>query len=319
MVFSLSVSQAAATLAATFVGLRVGLFNTSAVNAIMLVIVVSLVLSSFAATRFGPRVPRPPIESDRVGRTVLVHVDATSDDLVLPDLAARLARVDGGVVRPLAVVVPGSSAPTAEQTRRIEHEIAGFGVDAKLDVRHDRSLEDGVANAAASYESSLILVRNPGAMLSLAGSPNELVRRVEVPVALVRPGDAVPQRVVLALGQVHATRPRSAVLSAVAVVVRLVRSGLPGTVLCEHELEPELRTALIGCTFVADPAPAWLTSSAGPSDLVVVPGGRLGAIGSARAERRASQRGASIVVVTDREALEVPADGSAIASPLTAG
>ena len=75
VVFSLSVSQAAATLAATFVGLRLGLFDSSAVNAIMLVIVVSLILSSFAASHFSPRVPRPPIEAEQVGRSVLVLVE----------------------------------------------------------------------------------------------------------------------------------------------------------------------------------------------------------------------------------------------------
>ena len=109
VVFSLSVSQAAATLAATFVGLRLGLFDTSAVNAIMLVIVVSLILSSVAASHFSPRVPRPPIEAEQVGRSVLVLVERAAARDVLPAIAARLAQADGGVVRPVSWSPPAPS------------------------------------------------------------------------------------------------------------------------------------------------------------------------------------------------------------------
>jgi Kef-type K+ transport system membrane component KefB len=319
VVFSLSVSQAAATLAATFVGLRLGLFDTSAVNAIMLVIVVSLVLSSFAASHFSPRVPRPPIEAEQVGRSVLVLVERAAERDVLPVIAARLAQADGGVIRPVFVMTPGSEPLTAQQTRDIEHEIAGLRVDAKIDVRHDRSLEDGVAHAAASFESSLVLMRSPGTIESLAGSPDDLVRRVEAPVALVTTAGEAPQRVVLPLDPTNVTRPRSAVQAAVAVTARLVRSGLPGVVVCEHELAPDLRNLLGGVTEVRASVASWLTDSVGPSDVVVVPGGRGGVATGARAERRAEQRGATVVIVTDREALDMRSDGSSIAAPLTAG
>ena len=58
--FSLTVAQTAATLAATFVGYDLGLFTINVVNAVMLLILVSLLASSIAANRFGKRVPRPP-------------------------------------------------------------------------------------------------------------------------------------------------------------------------------------------------------------------------------------------------------------------
>ena len=77
--FSLSVAQAAATLAATFVGLRIGLLDTSAVNAIMLVIIVSLVASSVTARRFGALVPVPRADEGRLGRCVVVHVEDPND------------------------------------------------------------------------------------------------------------------------------------------------------------------------------------------------------------------------------------------------
>jgi len=46
LIFSLSVAQTAATLAATFVGLKLGLFDTSVVNAVMIVIVAGVLASS---------------------------------------------------------------------------------------------------------------------------------------------------------------------------------------------------------------------------------------------------------------------------------
>ena len=221
-------------------------------------------------------------------------------------------------MRPVFVVTPDSEPLTAQQTPAIEHEIAGLRVDAKVDVRHDRSLEDGVAHAAASFESSLILMRSPGTMESLAGSTDDLVRRVEAPVALATASGVAPQRVVLPLDPTHATRPRSAVQAAVAVTTRLVRSGLPGVVVCEHDLDADLRNVLDGVTEVRASVAAWLTDSVGPSDIVVVPGGRGGAATSARAERRAEHRGATVLIVTDREALDMRSEGSSMTTPLTA-
>ena len=74
VVFGLSVAQAAATLAATFVGLEIGLFTTSTVNAVMIVIVVSLILASVFATRSGAKMPKPEMDTTRFGRVVLANV-----------------------------------------------------------------------------------------------------------------------------------------------------------------------------------------------------------------------------------------------------
>ena len=319
VVFSLSVSRAAATLAATFVGLQLGLFDTSTVNAIMLVIVLSLVASSITATMFGLRVPRPPMEIERVGRSVLVQFKLDGPSALLPELAARLARVDGGVVRPLYVVTPGAEAPSTQQTHAINHDIAGLGIDASLDVRYDRSWEDGLANAAASYASSLIIVRSDASRI---GSPvidaSTLRRDVVVPMATIRPAADVPARVVLVLAAGHATRPRPIVMIAISVAVRLGRSGLPAVVVCDHNLEPSLRAAIGNLTLLSEPVLDWIDAALAPTDLAIVPGGRPGGSATTRVERRAVSRGASVMVLTDPEEVDVAADASSVAAPLTA-
>ncbi len=55
-VFGLTVAQAAATLAATRVGFQIGLFGERVVNAVLILIVVSLLLASGFATTAGRRV-----------------------------------------------------------------------------------------------------------------------------------------------------------------------------------------------------------------------------------------------------------------------
>ena len=111
VVFSLTVPQAAATLAATLVGLRIGLFDESTVNAVMVLIAVSLIVASAAATFFGARVPRPSVDASRLARSVLVDVDPTEPDDRAVGIAARLAWVDGGVIRPVVVVGDGAARP----------------------------------------------------------------------------------------------------------------------------------------------------------------------------------------------------------------
>ncbi|MPY91638.1 MAG: hypothetical protein GEV08_00835 [Acidimicrobiia bacterium] len=190
VVFSLSVAQAAATLAATFVGLEIGLLSTSAVNAIMLLIVVSLVVSSATATVFGGRVPRPPVESSRLGRSVLVQI--VPDEPVGPSmrLAARLAEADGGVVRPVMVVGEGGVPPEDDVVEAVENAIAGLGIDADTEVRHDRTVLDGIVHTAASLESSIVLAPVDGEawLPALAGTWNPLVGACAVPVGFVRAG-----------------------------------------------------------------------------------------------------------------------------------
>src|SRR3954451_22024779 len=111
VMFSLSASQTAATLAATLVGLERGLFDVGGVNPVMILIRGSLVLASLSARRFGPHVEPPPVDLGRLGRDVLVPVSTTEPVGAAVRLAARLANTDGGMVRPVVVVTPGTETP----------------------------------------------------------------------------------------------------------------------------------------------------------------------------------------------------------------
>jgi Kef-type K+ transport system membrane component KefB len=231
VVFGLSVAQAAATLAATFVGLQIGLFTTTTVNAVMIVIVVSLVAASMSAQRFGRPIPQPEADTTLIGRCVLTHVGDASDMPVVLGIAAQVARVDAGIVRPVAIVADGGPAPDGDALHDVHQTITKLGIDAELDVRHDRSVNDGILHAASSYRASLLVLSAAAQSwlpTLLGAAQHSLVASSVVPTVLVRPGPTAHQRVVLVLAANQARRPSSAAFVSARLATKL-RTG-------DHEL-----------------------------------------------------------------------------------
>src|SRR6185436_6150614 len=93
----LSGSQAAATLATTLVGAKLGLFDTTTINAVLVVILVSLVATPAMVTAFGKKVTAVGGETEALGKVVLVPVWGESSRPALA-LAGELAASDGGMV-----------------------------------------------------------------------------------------------------------------------------------------------------------------------------------------------------------------------------
>jgi Kef-type K+ transport system membrane component KefB len=306
VMFSLSASQTAATLAATFVGYDIGLFDISVVNAVMILILVSLVLASLSAGYYGPRVPQPPVDLGRLGRNVLVPVRLSEPVNAAVRLAARLAAVDGGIVQPLVVVTRSQTTPRADELEHAEHAIGALGIEARIDVRHDDTESGGLAHSALSHDSSVALVTVTGADRSWLPTTNqtasELVQASPAPVVLVRPGGGSHDRVVLALGEAQASRPGPAARLAVALASRLRASGLDLTVVTAappaHDLLAPLQAPTIEHT---DPT-TWAANVL-PTDVVIVPGGRNGSAATAQTVAAAEAQGATILVIADRNAL----------------
>ncbi|MEX0848051.1 MAG: cation:proton antiporter [Ilumatobacteraceae bacterium] len=305
VVFGLSVAQAAATLAATFVGLEIGLFTTATVNAVMIVVVVSLVLASTSALRFGSRIPKPPVDATRLGRSVLVQIDDPADAPTLMLLAGRLATSDSGIVQPTFVVPDGTDDPDEERLAGLHHAIASTGTDAELSVRHDRSSNDGVLHAATSLKASMVIV--PAATQSwlptlFEADQHRLVAACPSPVALVRSGSSLPTRVVLALNTAQAKRPSTAGLHAAQLAVRFARGG---TLVVVASAQPSNEFAAIwrDAEVVVVPPIEWFAANGSATDLLVVPGGRNGALGTAKLIKSATGMGCSIAVVADRESV----------------
>jgi hypothetical protein len=315
VLFSLSVSQAAATLAATFIGLEIGLLDSSAVNAVMLVIIVSLLVSSICARRYGERLPQPTADTRRLGRSVLVQVDEPSDIAQMVDIAGRLVRADAGVLRPVVVACDGQTPPNADAVSIASQALVRRGIDAEVEIRYDSSTRVGLLHGVASHNSSLVMV--PAATESwlptlLGASQHALVAECPVPVALVRGGNASVRRAVFMLSSAQSKRPRSATRIASDLVVRLQKGGLDALVVADGAVEEELGENLAGVETVEGFGPDWIESYALESDLIVVPGGQNGALATARVTRQAARAGLTIVVVADARsvsALDVASQG----------
>ena len=307
VVFGLSVAQAAATLAATFVGLEIGLFSTSTVNAVMIVVVVSLVLASVCTSTFGARMPKPPVDTTRLGRIVVAHMSSTDDMKTVLAVAAALAGADGGVVRPTFVVPDGEASPSKEFAEQVEHEITRLTLDADLEILHDRSVTDGLLHAASSRDASLVVVpaMSQSWLPALLGTgQHSLVVASSVPVALVRSGTERPTRVVLALSTTQAKRPTSAGLLAATVATRLRSTGAAFVVVAAAELQEDLAAIVGKATSIAIESPVeWLQHHGAATDVVVVPGGRNGALSTGRVTRQAAVLGATVVVAADQQSV----------------
>jgi Kef-type K+ transport system membrane component KefB len=111
--FALSNTQAAATLAAVVVGLRVGLIDEEVVNAVLLVILATSIVSSAVATRYAPRLVTPR-RGRPLGDVVVVPVANPDTAPRLLRLASAFARADGGVVVPVLVAPSETDTTTLE-------------------------------------------------------------------------------------------------------------------------------------------------------------------------------------------------------------
>lgn len=192
LMFSMSVAQAAATLAATIVGLDAGLYGDDIVNAVMVVVAVSLVVTSVGTSRAIPLIPPPTGERRRLGEAVLMPV-ATDDDTLraVASVAHRFTEPVGGVVQPLVVVTSTDDDSLAEgrrQRKQSDGALKALGWDVETELRVDRSVAGGLNRAAFESESSMVLLTWSGSDRLrgwlLGAGYSEIVAATELPVVI---------------------------------------------------------------------------------------------------------------------------------------
>ncbi len=208
----LSGSQAAATLATTLVGAKLGLFDKQTINAVLVVILASLVVTPAVVSLFGKRVTAVSEEAATVGKTVLVPVwgDSTRPALTL---AGKLATSDGGIV--LAASFASTESSPAEQAaqRGLAAEAEGWlakeGLESRTLFRVAETIPEGVLETILGEKATLLinewhtrhriqpdseesaaLARSPVPILIAHGDVDHFERILIVthPENLVRPG-----------------------------------------------------------------------------------------------------------------------------------
>jgi Kef-type K+ transport system membrane component KefB/nucleotide-binding universal stress UspA family protein len=184
--WSLSLPQVAATLAATFVGFRAGLVDEQVLNSVLAMMVVTATLGPALTAAAMPRLGRArvrgldPADSGSlalVRRSLTVLVPLANPDTERPLLGLAQLLIGGdadhpGRVLPLAVVSPrqpelggaGTAALTAqlgrgrqllERARQISRE---QGIPAETLLRVDPDVAAGIARVAMEQGSDLVLM-----------------------------------------------------------------------------------------------------------------------------------------------------------------
>ena len=179
--WSLSLPQVAATLAATFVGFRGGLLDAQVLNGVLALMVVTASLGPWLTARAIPLLPRPeppPFKGPlkRRGLAVLVPITNPAWERGLIELAGLLANGKGAVpgrLMPLKVVTPEQSGAGRQWLQRSGSDIAG-----------------GIAAAALEQDADLVVMGlEPAAGLGrwLFGDLVEATcRQVACPVVVAR-------------------------------------------------------------------------------------------------------------------------------------
>jgi len=219
MMASLSFGQAASTLAIAQVGLSLGMFEQIVVNASVIAIVITALLTSYGTRYFAGRVPLDVDEVAPVGSTVLVDVRARGSDLDrLVGLAGALTRKDAGLVLPYLVADGGELEGSTARVDASVEALAGQGYDADGIVRLAESFESGTIHLAEERAASMVVLSWAGPKFAtdflLGSGIDEVGRGSPVPamaVRVIRPWN----RVVLALGDMRTSwRHEDAALAA---------------------------------------------------------------------------------------------------------
>lgn len=192
LLFSMSVAQAAATLAATVIGYDIGLYGSDVVNAVMVVVAVSLIMTSIGTNRFAPEIPPPVDERRRAGETILVPVLDGLDGLAdVLRLGHDLAEPAGGIVQPLVPVTSPNRADILDgraKQAEVDRVLRELGGDAETVLRVDRSVSTGLHQAAIETDASLLLLGWPGPgglrARMVGATYGEIVAATSIPVAI---------------------------------------------------------------------------------------------------------------------------------------
>ncbi len=213
--WGLSTPQAAATLAVTFVGLEIGLFGEVVVNAVIIMILVTVFVGPSLVERFGTRLAlkeeRKPYDPAEAPRRILIPVSnpATADALM--DIAFFLRdRNSTEPLYPLMVVrgtEEGSEAQVAEAEKMLSHAVlyaAGADVPVSPLTRVDRNIATGVSRAMAETRTSIVVVgwdgRASGSRTAVFGTVlDQLLEQTRQMVIVAKMGHPLntTQRVVL--------------------------------------------------------------------------------------------------------------------------
>ncbi len=169
LMFGLSLPQAAATLAVTFVGLEIGLFEGIVVNAVIVMILVTGLVGPSLVERFGRQIAlteeTKPYEPTDAPQRILIPIANPATAEALLDLAFAIrGPLSDEPLYPLMVVRDNggdASASVAEAERMLGHAVlyaAAAAVPVVPLTRVDANVATGIARGVAETRTSVVVV-----------------------------------------------------------------------------------------------------------------------------------------------------------------
>jgi hypothetical protein len=158
--YVLTAPQAAATLAVTLIGFELGVFDTSVVNAVLVLILVSITVAAVLAQRVVTWVPAQVVHRPPLGHHVLVVTASEEPSESAMRIARLLSRPDGGRSDVLIARGADGPPPDARSRRAIEQRLVRHGFDGTVHAQTP-GLSDAVARLLQSAEPSLVIVDDP--------------------------------------------------------------------------------------------------------------------------------------------------------------
>jgi hypothetical protein len=278
----LSLAQAAATLAAVTIGVEIGLFDQDLLNATLVVVLVTVLVSSIVTRAAARGIEPPAVQGERLAERVFVPVDVAEDPAVVR-LAARLAMAKGGSVLVGAVAAaPGSQLDAArERTRTAESQASAVGAEAESVVRVDTSAVAGLAGLAVEHDATLVVVGWRKAAVAvdvvLGGQNLDFAALADTPVLTLLSARDEYRRVILALDERDLDQRRAAERDLAAAVAGIAAAGARGrgVILAPRHLEAPDAASFVGgeVEILVDTRPRRdaVAALAREDDLVIVP------------------------------------------------
>lgn len=282
--FALSGAQAAATLAAVFIGLEVGLLGTEVVNPVVLVILATSLVSSWVAERSAPRLPAPP-RSRAIGQVVAVPIANPASSGPLAELAAAIARRDGGMVIPVTVLPPDADHEAVEEAERLgmaaEQAAMETGVEAHPVTRVDRDPLSGILHSVRQAKATLLILGWKGESRTdhahFGALTDAVAAQAPVPTLIARVHRRRWSRVVITVAATDLEPRGLPGLHLALTVARCVTRGINAEVVVQSERKDANLTAmtrrLLDVSVDVGPGPRTqsLRDTCTENDLVLVP------------------------------------------------
>jgi len=209
IMFPLTIAQAAATLATTLVGFRLGFFGNEVVNAVLLVVLVSLIISTLGTRWMAGRIEPEEIVARSIGESVFIFVQPSLHLQQIVEIGVNIAHPDAGIVTPVTIVPEFQGEKAQDEAKTWLQKANEFGRHAGADLegvfRIDADIPRGIIRELAERNGSFLLMewmqipkigeRILGNLLDQIGA------RSHVPQAAVRLSGEPIERIVLATGR----------------------------------------------------------------------------------------------------------------------